>query len=53
MFKTIIYEFICFAQFFNDRHNKTNSELMHFGEVESLQKKILYYSSILIIFVLL
>lgn len=41
-FKTIIFELICFSQYFNDRQNKLNKELVHFSENELIEKKYSY-----------
>lgn len=46
LIKTVLFELICFSQYFNDRQNKLNTDLLVFCENESVEKKNLYLNSL-------
>ena len=41
---TLLFEFICFAKVFNERHNKTDADLIHKAELETLSGRLRAYT---------
>jgi hypothetical protein len=52
LFKTIIYDFICFAKAFNAMHNKNNNELMLDDSYSLLSRKLNIAVIIILVYLL-
>lgn len=41
---TLLFEFICFAKVFNERHNKSETGLTHKSELDTLNARLRAYT---------
>jgi hypothetical protein len=52
-FKTLMFELICFSQYFNDRQNKLNKQLLNLSENELIEKKYSYLITVFLLTILI